>query len=250
MARPLEGKVVVITGGSSGIGLAIAKCLAQAGASVALAARHEEKLEQARLKIAEIGGKVLAVKTDVCVRQQVKDLIAKTEAELGPVDILVNNAGIGYYTMMRNLKEDEWEKTVDVNCKGVLNGIGAVLSGMIARGKGHIVNMSSDSGRATCPGLAVYAGTKYFVEGMTSSMRKELVGTGIRVTNIQPGDVTTSFNENKMIDQEALDKYFNSELDKYLSPDDIGRAVVYAVSQPDGVAVNEILIEPTDFPLV
>ncbi|XP_038055415.1 linear gramicidin synthase subunit D-like [Patiria miniata] len=248
-SRPLEGKVVVITGGSSGIGLGIAKCLAQAGASVALAARHEEKLEQARLKIAEIGGKVLAVKTDVCIRQQVKDLVAKTEAELGPVDILVNNAGIMHFTLMKNLLEDSWERMVDVNCKGVLNGIGAVLSGMIARGKGHIVNTSSDAGRAAFAGLAVYSGSKFFVEGLTSSLRKELVGTGIRVTNIQPGDVTSAIADH-IIDKEAVDQYANIDVDKFLSPDDIGRAVLYAVTQPEGVAVNEILIEPTDFPAV
>ncbi|XP_022103047.1 uncharacterized protein LOC110985905 isoform X2 [Acanthaster planci] len=247
--KPLQGKVAVVTGGSSGIGLGIAKSLAQAGAAVALAARHEEKLEQARLKIAEIGGKVIAVQTDVCVRQQMKDLVAKTEVELGPIDILINNAGIMHFTLMKNLLEDAWERMVDINCKGVLNGIGAVLPRMIARGKGHIVNTSSDAGRAAFPGLAVYSGSKFFLEGMTSALRKELVGTGIRVTNIQPGDVKSAVADN-IIDKEAADQYRNIELDKYLSPDDIGRAVLYAVTQPTGVAVNEILVEPTDFPAV
>ncbi|XP_071786315.1 uncharacterized protein [Asterias amurensis] len=246
--KPLQGKVAIITGGSNGIGLGIAKCLVQAGASVALAARRQDKLDEAKGTIEAIGGRVITVKTDVCVRQQVKDLVAKTEAELGPVDILVNNAGVMYYTSMISLLEDEWERTVDVNCKGVLNGIGAVLKGMVARGKGHIVNTTSDAGRAAFPGIAVYSGSKFFVEGMTSALRKEIIGTGVRVTNVQPGDVTSHIGVVD-VDPEATKKYKNPEAEKYLSPDDIGRAVVYAVTQPIGVSVNEILIQPTDYPI-
>lgn len=245
----LKGKVAVVTGASSGIGVGIAEELVKAGASVCLAARREEKLEEVKKRIVVGGGKVIIVKTDITVRQQVKDLIKKTEEQLGPVDILVNNAGIGYITYMKNLLEDEWEKMVDVNCKGVLNGIGAVLPSMMSRKSGHIVNISSDAGRAPFPLLAVYTGTKFFVEGVSRSLRMEVKDHGIRVTCIQPGDVASDFGCDNP-DQEAAEAYGDASPDKEMSPGDIGRAVVYAVSQPKGIAVNEILIEHTRSPCV
>ncbi|XP_077984922.1 uncharacterized protein LOC144439501 [Glandiceps talaboti] len=245
--KPLKDRVAIVTGASSGIGAAVSRHLAQSGAMVALAARREEKLLELKRDIEKEGGVAITVKTDVCNRNEVKELVKHAESTLGPVDILVNNAGVMYYTMMKNVLEDQWEKTVDVNCKGVLNGIGAVLDGMISRGKGHIVNMSSDAGRRAFPGLAVYSGSKFFIEGVSCALRQELVGSGVKVTTIQPGDVKTEIG-NPSTDEEAKEKYDMSSTYKTLDPDDIGRAVVYAVSQPPHVAVNEICIEPREAP--
>lgn len=241
--KPLQGKVAIVTGASGGIGVAIAKQLASAGASVAIAARREDKLAEVMAEIIKAGGTAISVKCDVTIRQQVKDLVARTEAELGPVDIMVNNAGVFYYTLMKNLHEDEWEHMIDVNCKGCVNGTGAVLTGMLQRGAGHIVNMSSDSGRMPFPGCCVYNGTKYFVEGLACSMRLELANTGIRITNIQPGETDTPIFHNGT-DKEAVEKYAEYEKKQILQPDDVARAVMYAVTQPDYVAVNEVLIQP------
>ncbi|XP_072031944.1 uncharacterized oxidoreductase Lmo0432-like [Amphiura filiformis] len=248
--KPLEGKVAVVTGSSSGIGKGIALRLAEAGASVVLAARREDRLEEVKQLIEKDNGQAIVVKTDVTVRQQVKDLITKAESTFGHVDIMVNNAGAFTYTLMKNVKEDEWERQIDVNCKGVCNGIGAVLPGMVARGKGHIVNMSSDNGRAPMAGGAIYTGTKHFVEGMSKCLRLELEGTEVRVTNIQPGYVDTDLFD-KVVDQEAMDlfekKYPNISDVKMLTPDDIGRAVLYAVTQPSYVAVQDIQVQPIGF---
>ncbi|XP_070554169.1 uncharacterized protein [Ptychodera flava] len=245
--KQLKDHVAIVTGASSGIGSAVARHLAEAGAMVAMAARREERLTTLRQEIEKNGGVAIAVKTDVTNRKEVKELVRHTESTLGPVDIIVNNAGVMYYTMMKNLHEDDWERTVDVNCKGTLNGIGAVLDGMIARKKGHIVNLSSNAGRRGFAGLAAYSGSKFFIEGMSAALRQELVGTGIKVTNIQPGDVTTEIGD-ATVDQEAKEKYDVSQLTKILDPEDIARAIVYAVSQPPHVAVNEILIEPREAP--
>lgn len=243
--KALENKVAIVTGASSGIGKAIAVALAEAGAKVAMAARRVEMLQEVESTISAAGGVSISVKTDVTNRAEVKELVKHTEMTLGPVDILVNNAGIMYYTMMKNLLEEEWERQIDVNVKGVTHCIGAVLDGMLKRGKGHIVNMSSDAGRRGFAGLAVYSGTKFYVEGLSQGMRHELSGSGVRVTCIQPGDVKTELIGHTT-DLEAKEKFDGSQSCKILEPTDIANAVVYAVSQPEYVAVNEILIEPRE----
>ncbi|XP_064637306.1 uncharacterized protein LOC135493708 isoform X2 [Lineus longissimus] len=244
---PLNGKVAIVTGSSSGIGAGIAKGLARAGSKVALAARRVEMLEKTKLTIEQDGGMAIAVMADVTSREDMKELVRHTETSLGPVDILVNNAGVMYYTMMKNLKEDEWERQVDVNCKGAMNGVGAVLPGMLDRGSGHIVNITSDAGRKPFPGLAAYTGSKFFVEGFSQAMRMELKDTGIRVTCIQPGDVSTELMTHST-DNEAVESCSDSSGEKKLEPEDIANAVVYACSQPSYVAVNEILVEPRHAP--
>jgi len=166
-----------------------------------------------------------------------------------PISILVNNAGVMHYTYMRNLKEDEWEQAVDVNCKGVLNGIGAVLTGMLERGRGHIINISSDAGRKAFPGLAVYSGTKFFVEGTSQALRAECVGKGVKVTCIQPGDCKTELPA-CTTDEEARADFAQPSTDRnvWLDPMDVARAIVFAAGQPEHVAINEILVEPRDAP--
>ncbi|XP_076070735.1 uncharacterized protein LOC143042341 [Mytilus galloprovincialis] len=245
--RKLEGKIAIVTGASSGIGRAIAVALCQAGAKVALAARRMERLEEINREITDQEGICICVKTDVTKREDVKELVKHTESVFGPIDILVNNAGVMYYTMMKNLHEDEWERQIDLNCKGLTNCIGGVLDGMLKRGSGHIVNMSSDAGRKGFPGLAVYSGTKFYVEGLSQALRQEVCGSGVRVTCIQPGDVKTELISHST-DKEAQEKYDGSSSCKILEPTDIANAVLYAVTQPDYVGVNEILVEPREAP--
>ena len=187
----------------------------------------------------------MVVPTDITDRRQVKALVARTEEELGPVDILVNCAGVMYYSLMKNLYEDDWERTVDVLCKGMLNCVGAVLRGMLARGRGHIVTISSDAGRKVFPGLAVYSGSKFFVEALSQGLRLETVGTGLKVTTIQPGNVATDLPALSH-DAEALERYGQPSGARILDPEDVTASVVHALRQPDYVAANEILVEPRD----
>ncbi|XP_077966537.1 uncharacterized protein LOC120348546 [Styela clava] len=246
--RDLHGKVALVTGASSGIGEAVAKYLAQAGAKVCIAARRVDKLEEIKKEIIVDGGISESFSLDVTDRKQFKKIVKTIEDKLGSVDILVNNAGLMYYTHMHNLMMDDWDEMISVNCRGVSNGIGAVLPGMLKKCSGHIVNTSSDAGRRGLAGLAVYSGTKFFVEGLSQGLRQEIKGKGIRVTCIQPGDVKTELLTHTK-DHEAMNAYDESESCEILNPNDVGRAVLYAVTQPDHVGVNEILIEPRENPI-
>ncbi|XP_071124050.1 uncharacterized protein [Mytilus edulis] len=245
--KSLDGNVAIVTGASSGIGEAIGITLAKAGAKVALAARRVDKLEDVKRTIEEFGGVCIQVKTDVAVRSDVKELVRRTETELGPVDIMINNAGAWYYTLVKNLHEDKWDQMIDVNCKGLTNGVGAVIDQMVKRKSGHIVNISSDSGKRGFPGLAVYTGSKFFMEGFSQTLRQEVCKLGIRVTIVQPGSVNVPDMADKHIDPEV--KIFEeTESGKSLEPEDIANAVLYAVTQPDYVGVNEILVQPREMP--
>ncbi|KAL7541007.1 hypothetical protein ACHAXR_010553, partial [Thalassiosira sp. AJA248-18] len=248
---PLAGQVAVVTGASSGIGRAIVSALVKAGCHVAMGARRVEELEKTKeLVMKECPGtssKAVIVKTDVTKLSDVQTLVEKTEQSLGPVDILVNVAGVMYFTLMENVNWDQWERTVDVNCKGTMYGIGAILPSMLSRGKGHIVNITSDAGRKAFPGLGIYSGSKFFVEAVSQSLRSETASTGLRVTCIQPGNVETPLLSTST-DPDALKAYGEPTGAKVLQPADIGRAVIYAVSQPEWCAVNEILVEPREEP--
>jgi NADP-dependent 3-hydroxy acid dehydrogenase YdfG len=240
----------VVTGASSGIGAAVARALAREGAHVTLAARRPDALRevQAGLDQQRDAAKSLIVPTDVTDRRQVKSLIARTERELGPVDILTNCAGVMFYTLMRNLHEEDWERTVAVNCRGMLNCAGAVLTGMLARGRGHIVTISSDAGRRVFPGLAVYSASKFFVEALSQGLRLETAGTGLKVTTVQPGNVATDLLSLSS-DVEALKLYGEPSGARVLDPEDVAASVIHALVQPDHAAVNEILVEPRDEPV-
>ena len=245
----LQNKVAVVTGASSGIGAAVATALHAGGAHVALAARREEALLEIQSGLDSADGrKNMVCPTDVTDREQIRSLLARVEDQLGPVEILINCAGVMYYTLMKNAREEEWERTVEVNCKGALNCVGAVLPRMLERGRGHIVTISSDAGRRVFAGLTVYSASKFFVEALSQGLRLETAGTGLKVTTIQPGNVATdliSMSE----DEEALEEYGQPGESRVLDPEDVAASVVHALMQPEHVAVNEILVEPRDEPV-
>ena len=248
--RPLAGKVAVVVGASSGIGAAVAKALVEEGASVALAARRKDALSALQQEICSkhADARVHIQATDVAVREQMEALIQATTQELGPVDIVVSCAGVMYFTMMKNLKLDEWDRTLDVNCKGLLNVLSASLPSLLSRQAGHIVAISSDAGRKVFPGLGVYSASKFFVEATLQSLRLETAGQGLRVTSVQPGNTATDLL-GMSSDREALKKYGEPTGAKILDPQDVAAAIIYALRQPAHVAVNEILVEPRDEPI-
>lgn len=248
-ADDLRGRVAVVTGASSGIGAAVASALAAEGAHVALAARRAHALEQVEAALPrKDGARSVTVPTDVTDPAQVDALVAETTATLGPVDVLVSCAGVMYYTLMANADLGQWRRTVDVNCNGLLHCLAAVVPGMVARGQGHVVAISSDAGRRVFPGLAVYSGTKFFVEAVLQGLRLETVGSGLRVTSVQPGNVGTDLLDLSS-DAQALEQYGTATDARVLDPEDVSAAVVHALRQPQHVAVNEILIEPRDEPI-
>lgn len=229
----LTSKTAVVTGASSGIGAQVAQHLASEGANVVLAARRQDKLDEVAKSINEKGqGKAVAVRCDVANRNEVEALANEAVAQFGGIDIYVNNAGAVLNSKLEEGKVDEWDMMVDVNIKGVLYGINAVLPGMLDRSAGHIVNLSSVSGHEVAKTGAVYSATKFAVRALSMSMEKELARTGVRVTNISPGMVNTDIFTGDSSDRKPLEA------------EDIARAVVYAVTQPDYVNVNEITVRP------
>lgn len=231
----LHGKTAIVTGASSGIGARIAKELAKEGVNVVLAARHLEKLSKIEKEIKELdNGKVLVVQTDVTNKQHVDSLVKKAEEAFNHVDILVNNAGQMLSSMIRSGKVEEWEEMIDVNIKGMLYGIHYVLPSMLERSTGHIINIASVSGFEVTKVSTVYSATKFAVRAISAGLEKELAKTGVRVTNISPGMVNTNLTN---------ESSWNNERKK-LEPKDIAKAVVYALTQPDYVNVNEITVRP------
>lgn len=246
---PLSGRVAVVTGASSGIGAAVAVALAKEGVHVALAARRTQALDTVKTKLELIQGvKVIVQQTDVTQKAQVESLMRAAHDQLGPIDILVSCAGVMYYTMMANVQTDQWDRTVDVNCKGLLHCLSFTVPSMLSRGSGHIVAISSDAGRKVFPGLGVYSASKFFVEATLQSLRLETAGTGLRVTSVQPGNTATDLL-GMSTDAEAIKKYGEPTGAKVLDPDDVAASIIYALRQPSHVAVNEVLIEPRDEPI-
>lgn len=245
---PLYGRVAVITGASSGIGAAVTTALVKQGCHVALGARRLEALEAVQRNFGTAEGKSIIRATDVTDKKQVEELVRAATEELGAVDILVSCAGVMYFTMMANVQTEEWERTVDVNCKGLLHCLSSTVPGMLSRGSGHIVAISSDAGRKVFPGLGVYSASKFFVEATLQSLRLETAGKGLRVTSVQPGNTATDLL-NMSTDAEAIKKYGEPTGAQILDPSDVANSIIYALSQPAHVSVNEVLIEPRDEPI-
>src|SRR3954447_3850899 len=244
----LDGKVAVVTGASSGIGEATAQALAAEGAAVAVAARREERLSDLVEQIKSDGGKALAVECDVTDEEQAHDLIRRAKEELGRVDILVNNAGVMQLSKVEKGLSDEWRTMFEVNVLGLLYATDAAIEVMKEQGSGHLINMSSLASRGTRPGLGVYSGTKMAVNGISEALRQELLEYNIRVTMVEPGVVKTELPEH-ITDEEAREgiQGMLGSIEP-LQPEDIANAIVYAITQPPRVTINEILIRPSQQP--
>lgn len=241
----IEGKAALVTGASSGIGESTAEALAEAGASVALAARREDELERLADRIESDGGEALVVPTDVTDEDDIEEMIDRTRGEFGSLDVLVNNAGVMLLEHVEDADTDNFRQMVEVNLLGLMNATHAALPIMQEQGEGHVVNVSSVAGRKAYAGSSGYNATKWGVNGFSEALREEVTGEDIRVTLIEPGFVDTELAEHIPDDeQREQTKEALQEMDA-LTPDDIARSIAYAVGQPSHVDVNEVLIRPT-----
>ena len=238
----IKDKVVIITGASSGLGEATARRLAKNGAKLMLAARREERLKELVAEIKKEGGTAKYQVTDVTDKSQVEALAKATHQAYERIDVLVNNAGLMPLSPLDEVKVDEWDKMVDVNIKGVLYAIAAVLPIMRQQKSGHIINLSSVAGHKVFPGGTVYCATKFAVKAISEGIRLESNGE-IRSTNISPGAVDTELTNTISHDETA--KNVNEMYSVAIDADAIARAITYAIEQPEDVDVNEMIIRPT-----
>jgi len=244
---PLSGRTALVTGASAGIGRAIALSLSRAGAAVAVTARRAERLEALCEEIRSHGGHALPLAADAASLEEVQAVVARTTAELGGLDILVNNAGIMKISPITENRIEDWTRMVDVNVKGVLHFLSASLPHMLEQKSGHIVSIGSVAGRRPFPGAAVYSATKFAMRSLGWGLHLELGNAhGIRVTDIQPGYVATELIDDQPDLKAAWDDAWSGL--RTLQPEDVARAVEFAVTAPDHVSVSEILVRPTDQP--
>lgn len=245
--RLLSGRVAIVTGASAGIGAATARTLALAGASVVLTARRLDRLEALTVEIEEAGGRALPLRADVVSLSDTREVVRRTLDEFGRIDVLVNNAGIMPVAPLADVRIEEWTSMIDVNIKGVLHFVSAVLPHMIEQHSGHIVNVGSVAGRRPFPGGSVYAATKFAVRALSWGLHLELGSAhGIRVTDIQPGFVSTELLDGDPETAAAWSEAWKGR--RTLQPEDVARAIEFAVTSPDHVSVSEILVRPTDQP--
>ena len=238
----IEGKIVAITGGSSGLGEATARLLAKRGAKVFLGARREDSLKQIVEDIRSGGGEAAYRAVDVTRRDQVESFIEAAVQEFGRLDVLVNNAGLMPLSPLEAQKVDEWERMVDVNIKGVLYGISAALPRMQDQQDGHIINLSSVAGHEVFEGSAVYSGAKFAVWAISEGLRKE-VGENVRTTIISPGAVQSELTST--ISHEESAENANALYEMAIEPDAVARSIAFAIEQPGEVDINEVVLRPT-----
>jgi NADP-dependent 3-hydroxy acid dehydrogenase YdfG len=244
MDNNIEGKIIVITGASSGLGEASARHLSAQGAIVVLGARRRDRIAMLTQELQGNGGKALAIETDVTQRGQVKRLVDTAVQSYGRIDVMINNAGLMPQSLLENLRIEDWDRMIDVNIKGVLYGIAAVLPYMKEQKSGHIINVSSVAGHKVAPGGAVYSATKHAVLALSEGLRQEVKPYNIRTTVISPGAVATEL-PNTVTDPAVLDRIRHLYNDIAIPANSFARAVAFAVSQPEDVDVNEILFRPT-----
>jgi len=243
MSDNIEGKVVVITGASSGLGEATARLLSTRGASVVLGARRGNRIKSLADDLTASGGKALAITTDVTHYDQVKRLIDATMQKYGRIDVMINNAGLMPSSPLERLKIEDWNQMIDVNIKGVLYGIAATLPYMKQQKAGHIINVSSVAGHKVRAGGAVYAATKHAVLALSEGLRQEVKPYNIRVTVISPGAVATELPDS--VTEPDIAENMRKVYEIAIPAESFARAVVFAMSQPEEVDVNEILFRPT-----
>jgi len=239
----ITGKVIAITGASSGIGEATAVLLAERGAKVVLGARGLDRLDALAARITSRGGEAAYAQTDVRRRDDLAALVRLACARYGTLDVLVNNAGVMPISPLDDLRVEEWEEMIDVNIKGVLYGVAAALPVFRAQGAGHFVNIASTAAYHFLPSMSVYAGTKMAVRAISEGLRQEAGGT-LRVTIISPGMTRTNFADT-MTNLEVKAQLEASRDANALPPEALARAIAFAIEQPDNVDVNEMIVRPT-----
>jgi 3-oxoacyl-[acyl-carrier protein] reductase len=237
LAKPLANKVALVTGGSRGIGKAIAQKLASLGANVGICGRNEESLQRAARDIERHGVRVHAQKADVSRNSDVTALVQATEKKLGPISILVNNAGIGMFGSVHEKSEEDWDRVMNTNLKSVFLMTRAVAPGMIERKSGDIINISSLAGKNTFAGGALYCASKWGLQGLTGCMAEDLRGFGIRVSAVCPGSVATEFSGRGPKDP-----------GKVLTAEDVAHAVAMVVTQGPQSFISEVDLRPVGKP--
>ncbi|MGZ5119348.1 MAG: SDR family oxidoreductase [Vulcanimicrobiaceae bacterium] len=244
MSNNIEGKVVVITGASSGLGEAAARLLSEQGALVVLGARRFDRIQSLADELTRNGRKALAIATDVTDYAQVKKLVDAAVQTYGRIDVMINNAGLMPHSPLERLKIDDWNRTIDVNIKGVLYGIAAALPYMKQHKAGHIIIVSSVAGHKVHAGGAVYSATKYAVRALSEGLRQEVKPYNIRTTVISPGAVATEL-PNSITEPDVAENIHKFYEAFAIPAESFAKAVAFAMSQPDEVDVNEILFRPT-----
>src|ERR1700742_5341210 len=240
----ISGKVVAVTGASSGIGEATARLLAERGAAVVLGARRAERLDKLAQQIRDDGGRAISRATDVTRREDLQRLAAAAVAEFGRLDVLVSNAGISKIGPMADLDVDGWSAMVDVNLRGVLHGLAAALPIFRRQGRGHFVTTVSTAGLKIVPTMAVYAATKNAVRTLMEGLRQESTDGVVRTTSISPGFVDTQLDSS--IDDAAMREQIRRNMSDFgLPPEAVARAVAFAIEQPHDVEIGDITIRPT-----
>jgi NADP-dependent 3-hydroxy acid dehydrogenase YdfG len=248
MNENISGKVVVITGASSGLGAATARLLSQQGAIVVLGARRADRIEALASELTSAGGKAAAVVTDVANRGQIKQLVDKAVESFGRIDVMLNNAGVMPLAPLEALKTDEWDQMIDVNLKGMLNGVAAALPYMKQQKGGHFINVSSVYGHKVGPNAAVYCATEFAVRALSEGLRQEVKPYNIRTTIISPGAVATELLEH--ISETSIQAQTKDFVSKIAVPaKTFARMVAFAISEPADVDVSEIVFRPTAQPL-
>ena len=240
----IQNQVVLITGASSGIGEATARLLAKRGAHVVLGARRTDRLEKITAEIKAAGGSARFRALDVANLDDVRAFVDEAHTAFGKIDVIVNNAGLMPLSPLEALKIDEWNRMIDVNIRGVLHGIAAGLPIFKRQQRGQFVNVSSIGGHAVFAGAAVYCATKYAVIAISEGLRQE--NTDVRVTVISPGVTESELADT--ITHEGMKEGMRAFRQVAIAPDAIGRAIAYAIEQPDDVDVNEIIVRPTASP--
>lgn len=240
----LDAKTIIVTGASAGIGAVTSKALAAEGAKVVAVGRNVDRLDSLVAEIRSAGGEATSYATDVTVRKNTAELAQFTLDTYGAIDILVNNAGLMLFSQWSDLAVDDWDKMIDTNVKGYLYMIAGVLPTMLEQGSSQILNMDSIVGHRADPSAGVYSSTKFFIQAMTESMRKDLgVNHGIRVSTISPGVINTEWVD-KVNDPEG--RKAAEEMNKVaIDPSDVASAVVYSLNQAENVTVNDLIISPT-----
>jgi NADP-dependent 3-hydroxy acid dehydrogenase YdfG len=235
-------KVVLITGASSGIGEATARHLAASGHSIVLGARRTDRIAAIARDIEQEGGQAFSHELDVTDLDSMKTFVVAARERHGRVDVLVNNAGIMPLSFMAELRINDWNRMIDVNLRGVLNGIAAVLPIMTEQKSGHIINVASVSGHRVDPTAAVYSATKFAVRALSEGLRQE--SRDLRVTVVSPGLTRTELFDG--IANPQVEAGARAMLDQSsIPPSAIAEAIGFAIGQPDGVDVNELVVRPT-----